>query len=432
MPVKAPPPAPAWSWTGFYIGGYYGTSVAESTMSSSTTPGSVDLNDTGFSAGLTLGYNWQFSPTGLLGIEGDIGWLGTKRSFAEFDEVPGFDVGVKSTWYSTLRGRLGYVTGPSVLYVTGGAAWVRLEESAGTPAATVVSKSTESGWVAGAGIETKLSRSWTATTEYLYIDVGSHGFAGVPDPASTFGGTQSVAFDSKFHVIKSGLNYKFGEPFELPFLLAPISSPQRWAGFYVGVNAGAGISNIHMPSSTFLGGPGETDINGTGFAGGGQIGFNWVAFSNWVVGIEADINYLGANGGYTDWNNTGIAKTVYQPGFDTNWYGTVRARVGTSTGPAFLYATGGVAFVNVENSLTVGVTSYSIEGTRVGWTFGGGVETELTSQWSARLESLYINTGTETLTAPTGESADYKNRFTVVRAGLNYKFGGPEVVSARY
>lgn len=431
MPVKAAPPAPMWNWTGFYIGGYYGTSIAQSEMTGAITPGSVELNDTGIAAGLTLGYNWQFSPNGLFGIEGDLGYLGTKRNFDDFDEIPAFNVGVKSTWYSTLRGRLGYVTGPSLLYVTGGAAWVRLEETAGTAAATVVSKSTETGWTAGVGIETKLSRSWTAKTEYLYIDVGSNSFGGVADPASTFGATQAVTFDNQFHVIKTGLNYKFGEPFELPFFMAPISSPQRWAGFYAGVNLGGGISNIHMPNSTFNLGPGETDLNGTGFAGGAQIGYNLVAFSNWIVGIEADINYLGVDGSYTDLNNTGIARTVYQPAFDTSWYGTLRARVGTSTGPAFLYATGGLAAVDVENSVLFGITRYSIDGTRIGWTFGGGIETELSSRWSARLESLYINTGTETLSTPVG-SVDFKNRFTVVRAGLNYKFGGPDVVSARY
>jgi outer membrane immunogenic protein len=185
-----------------------------------------------------------------------------------------------------------------------------------------------------------------------------------------------------------------------------------------------------MPNNTFqasLGG--EGDVNGTGFAGGGHVGYNLVAFSNWIVGIEGDIGYLGVDGGYTDWNNTGAA--LFQPGFDTNWYGTLRGRIGTSTGPAFLYATGGLAVVDVENSVVSAGTRYSVDGTRVGWTFGGGIETELTSQWSARLESLYINTGTETLNTAAG-SVDFKNRFTVVRAGLSYKFGGPDVVTARY
>jgi outer membrane immunogenic protein len=418
MPVKAPP-APVWSWTGFYVGAYYGTSLSQSEATTDVVGGSVDLNDTGLTAGGTLGYNWQFSPTGLVGIEGDFGWLGTKRIFNDFDSAQTF--GVKSTWYATLRGRLGYVTGPSVLYVTGGAAWVNAEESFGIPAAVSVTKDTGTGWTAGVGIETKLSRSWTTKTEYLYMDLGSSSVTGATGlPAATL----TANYDNQFHVIKTGLNYKFGEPFELPIFLAPLSSPQRWAGFYAGVNLGGAISNVHLPSNTFS--TGESDVNGTGFAGGGHVGYNMLVFSNWVAGVEGDIGYMGLSRDYSNWNNLG-----YQPGTETDWYATARARVGTSTGPAFLYATGGLAVVNVENSVTVGATRYSVDGTRIGWTFGGGIETELGSQWSARLESLYMDVGKETLTAP-GGSVEFKNRFTVVRAGLSYKFGGPEIVTSRY
>jgi outer membrane immunogenic protein len=432
MPVKAPP-APMWSWTGFYIGGYYGTGLGQSEVTSDVSLGSVELNDGSITVGGTLGYNWQFSPAGLVGIEGDIGYLGTKRSNVDFD-VAATTFGVKSSWYATLRGRLGYVTGPSLLYVTGGGAWVRLEETFGLAAAPSVLKDTDSGWTAGVGIETKLSRGWTAKTEYLYIDLGSTSLAGNTNLTNQIGAANQVAtFDNNFHVIKTGLNYKFGESFELPFFMAPLSSPQRWAGFYAGVNAGGGISNVHVPTSTFLSGLGETDVNGTGFAGGGHLGFNWVAFSNWIVGLEGDIGYLGVNRSYTDWDNAGaFGKVLYQPGIDTDWYGTARVRVGTSTGPAFLYATAGLAAVSVENSLVVGADRFSVDGTRVGWTIGGGIETELSSRWSARLESLYMDVGKETVAAPTGEVAEFKNRFTVVRAGLSYKFGGPDVVSTRY
>lgn len=427
VPVKAP--APVWSWTGFYIGGYYATPVGHSSATSALRPGTTEVNDVGISVGGTLGYNWQFGPSGLVGIEGDIGYMGTDRAITDTNDLT-TRFGVKSTWYSTLRGRLGYVTGPSLLYVTGGGAWGGLEETfggTGAVAPTTV-KTTETGWTAGVGIETKLSRSWTAKTEYLYVDLGSNSFA-----ATTVGGADTVTVDNQFHVVKSGLNYKFGEPFELPLFLPPISSPQRWAGFYVGVNAGGGLSNVRTPGQTFLAGNGEVDVNGSGFAGGAQIGYNWVAFSNWVVGVEGDIGYLGIDHAEANWFNTGTAGTLYQPGIDTNWYGTLRGRIGTSTGPALLYFTAGLAAVDVENSVVYGAapTRYGIEGTRVGWTFGGGIETEIDSRWAARLESLYIDAGTETLTTPVG-AVDFKNRFTVVRGGLSYRFGGPDVVTARY
>ncbi len=82
---------------------------------------------------------------------------------------------------------------------------------------------------------------------------------------------------------------------------------------------------------------------------------------------------------------------------NTNWYATARGRVGISNGPALFYFTGGAAWVNVEdgfaptNAIATGDLAWH---TRSGWTFGGGTEVALNERWSAKLESLFINTGT--------------------------------------
>ena len=71
-----------------------------------------------------MGYNWQFAPHWLVGIEGDVGTLGIDRTVKEYNDV--IIVGSKADWYGTVRGRFGYVTGPSLLYVTGGVAFVHI------------------------------------------------------------------------------------------------------------------------------------------------------------------------------------------------------------------------------------------------------------------------------------------------------------------
>jgi outer membrane immunogenic protein len=432
MPVKAVPPAPVWNWTGIYLGGYYGTSIAHSSANSSNRLGEVNINDRGLTAGATLGFNWQFNPNWLIGVEGDFGWLGTKESYLDFNDAPNLRVGAKTDWYGTVRGRFGYVTGPSLIYATGGGAFVRVKETFGQPIGTTEDTSTHWGWTAGGGIETKLSRSWTAKTEYLYIDLGSNSFA-----SNAAGNALTANFTNRAHVLKTGFNYQFGNgPFEMfPFLAKPLSSPERWAGFYAGVNAGGGISLVKAQNIVIGATPREEEnINGTGFAGGGHIGYNWLLVSNWLVGLEGDIGYLGIDHDFDNWPN---AQTSF--GVKTDWYSTVRARIGTSTGPAFLYVTGGAAFAHVTNRFgVVGAAPPvpEISKTRSGWTFGGGIETELTSRWSARLEYLYMNLGTSTLDDSVSLGAplhiDYENRFQVVRAGLSYKFGGPDVVTARY
>ena len=72
--------------------------------------------------------------------------------------------------------------------------------------------------------------------------------------------------------------------------------------------------------------------------------------------------------------------------------------------------------------------------TRVGWTIGAGVEGMITQNWTAKLEYLYMDLGGfsgGTVLARTGRpiAARVDTNFTdhILRAGINYKFGGPVV-----
>jgi hypothetical protein len=107
------------------------------------------------------------------------------------------------------------------------------------------------------------------------------------------------------------------------------------------------------------------------------------------------------------------------------------------------YVTGGVALVNGINNLTVtvgGVTANfaPLSDTVLGWTAGAGVEVALWSNWSAKLEYLYVsaNAGNTTAAIPSAlgrgsalTPMDYRDN--IVRVGLNYRFGprgGPGVL----
>jgi outer membrane immunogenic protein len=452
LPAKAPlykaPIAPISDWTGFYAGGFYGTAIGQSQVRTPVGPfdtlGSVDVSKAGWTAGATIGANWQFSRNWLIGLEGDIGYLANDRSFSEWNSDP-VTAGVKTSGYGTVRGRFGYVTGPSLLYATGGAAFTRVENIFGGGIVTAPTSVTtiKTGWTAGAGIETRLSQNWTRKTEYLYVDAGTTDFLSLP-----FDTPHVASFRNQFHLIKTGLNYKFGGPSEpLPFfsgVLLPTS--HNWAGFYAGINAGGGLTTSPAPGG--LGGfnVGDNDMRGGGFAGGVQAGYNVMNLfgrQNWFAGVEGDIGYLGVKASHRDWNDN------FAMSQKTDWYGTLRGRVGTTTGPALLYVTGGAAFVRVENGIATTVTPAQLaqvgltvandvrSDTRAGWTFGGGTEVALDAGWSARLEYLYIDAGktprAAVLTGPGGslaETSNFSNRFHVVRAGLNYSFNAPLV--ARY
>ena len=433
LPRKAPaaPVTPTYNWTGFYIGGYYGTAIGSQTGSTPTTlagshQGQTNVNKYGAMGGLTAGYNWQFAPHWLVGLEGEFGYLGINRSNIEFNDDT--TVGLKTDWYGTARARFGYVTGPSLLYATGGAAFVHYRDEFGgdapnnTVASTSSSKTTAS-WTAGYGAETKLTRAWSAKTEYLFIDGGDNndfianprGSPGVPS-----------TFSHGYHLVKTGLNYKFGKSESFfAFMNAPMMpSDHDWRGFYVGVNVGGGQSLVHTTQTTPTFPLGTTDINGTGFAGGGQVGYNFtgVLMPKFFAGVEGDFGALHIHARMKDWFDQEADFTA-----NTNWYATARGRFGINTGPALIYFTAGGAWVRqtVGFSPNPGApgadTTSKIAG---GWTIGGGTEVALDAHWSARVESLYMDVGHEIhhiFSPPSTFGADFKTRYQVVRAGLNYK-----------
>jgi outer membrane immunogenic protein len=271
-----------------------------------------------------------------------------------------------------------------------------------------------------------VSRNWSAKTEYLFIDGGNAvNFNANPHGSTGNGSGVPSSFDQNFHVIKTGLNYRFGGPSDegfFAFITAPpMPSDHNWNGFYVGLNAGGGISNVNaVQTGTF---PGLTQINGTGIAGGGQVGYNYILMRKWFAGVEADFGTLRIHAVMNDWFDEEAQFTA-----NTNWYGTARARVGTTTGPALLYVTGGAAWVHSDDGLTpipTAKTATLASRGVIGWTLGGGTEVAINARWSAKVETLYIDTGhsIRQISPPSAFGADIKDRFTVVRAGVNLKLG---------
>lgn len=236
-----------------------------------------------------------------------------------------------------------------------------------------------------------------------------------------------------------------------------------WTGFYVGGNLGyswgrsSDTTAITNPAGTVLfSGTDRTDLNG--IVGGGQFGYNW-QMQNWVFGLEADIQGTDEKGthGYLCPTNTCIvgnplaALAVTGPAVSEalsqkiDWFGTVRGRIGVLATPrVLLYATGGLAYGEVNSSATIapvttGVSAVipGINSTNVGWTLGAGVEGVIAGNWTARLEYLYVDLGSvsgsfATTIGTTNLVSNFSSRVTdnILRAGINYKFGGPVV--ARY
>ena len=186
------------SWTGLYIGfngGWAWSNYNDAETPFGVTgiadilPQSVSTSHSGAVFGGQIGYNWQIA-SWVLGIEGD--WDGANISgnqatvFPSILGGPGtthsnsFTTNDKIGSLASIRGRLGYVWGPAMLYFTGGGAWEDITTNATISANTAagvfgqsaagIFSTTQSGFVLGAGVEWMATPSWLIRAEYLHYD----------------------------------------------------------------------------------------------------------------------------------------------------------------------------------------------------------------------------------------------------------------------
>lgn len=225
LPVKAPVAAPLPSWTGFYVGASLGGRGADTTGNELSVfvngvqmpcPVGVPcvMSDTyrgsAVRVGGYLGYNWQISPAWVVGIEGDAGWADQKTThlggglpgaingflFAGPGNPPNGaadSFSVRTKWDGSARVRLGYLVTPStLLYATGGVAWLNFDSTsscalapAGSCAPTVsplsiTNETTKVGWTVGGGGEFRLASNWFLRGEYRYVDFGTTTYVNMP------------------------------------------------------------------------------------------------------------------------------------------------------------------------------------------------------------------------------------------------------------
>ena len=234
------------------------------------------------------------------------------------------------------------------------------------------------------------------------------------------------------------------------------TSVYSWHGLYGGLNGGYAWSNgktsvLPLPTpATIPEGygnvlPTSLPVSMSGGVIGGQVGYNWHSnnFPNWVVGLETDMNWIGLNGSARG-NEVGDAVlgnatfyNVLSTKQKTNWFGTLRPRVGfLANGTFLIYATGGLAYGNMAEQANTNyfVNNYGDEQypatkdvTKAGWAAGGGLEYALKQHVSIKLEYLYYDLGsTSSIANPSIPNPPFQVKYTwqnapqVVRLGVNY------------
>ena len=192
--------APAFSWSGFYIGVNGGYGWGHSDWNNAPM-GNVSLGTKGALVGGTVGYNLQ-TGSFVFGLEGDISasWMnGSSVGGAAGSVCSGTSCETANTWLATGRGRIGWAWDRFMPYITGGASGGNIKATANGGGSV---NKTQLGWVAGAGLEWAFTGNWSAKLEYLYTDLGN-----VTCEASACGTDTTVSF--KTSIARAGVNYRF-------------------------------------------------------------------------------------------------------------------------------------------------------------------------------------------------------------------------------
>jgi outer membrane immunogenic protein len=253
-PAYIPPPPPL-TWNGFYaglnLGGGWSANSGRNLVSAYWDPNYQfggqgllpNLESTGTNlfflpnnnqsgsnggviGGLQLGYNFQFNPSIVVGVETDFqgsslsGQGPSNYAFypspfvnpnngalnGQLIPVAAINGGNLALDYiGTVRGRAGWLFTPTLLvYGTAGFAYGGVSAWNQT--------NIRSGWTAGGGLEWMFAPNWSAKVEYLYADLQSGGITG------TFGYNYGYHFHPEINIVRAGVNYHFNWAAPAPVL----------------------------------------------------------------------------------------------------------------------------------------------------------------------------------------------------------------------
>jgi outer membrane immunogenic protein len=217
----------------------------------------------------------------------------------------------------------------------------------------------------------------------------------------------------------------------------------NWSGCYIGGNAGGvwvnkdysltsvGVFNVNFnfPNAVGFGGH-----NASSWLAGVQAGCNYQApGSNWVIGIQGDYDWANADASHAD--PFGGTTTLQSK---TRSLASVTGRIGYAWDRFLGYVKGGGAWERDDYTWFVtaapGISTSASE-TRGGWTVGIGGEYAFTDWVSGFVEYNYYGFGTRSVVFQDGPFAfnfDIKEHKSVVKAGINFRFGGGGPVAAKY
>jgi outer membrane immunogenic protein len=203
-------PAPVVSWTGCFIGANIGGAWARKSYFDPLAAPPEDILGSHTADGVTgggqVGCDYQAGPW-VFGIQGMADAADLKATHLAFGDF----YTTRIPWFATLTARAGYAVQPNfLLYVRGGAAWVRDRETKVdllTGLLEGTAQVTRTGWTVGAGAEYLFAPNWSAFAEYGYMDFGTKRLSYItPDVPPAF---FPLDVRQSVQTVRVGVNYRF-------------------------------------------------------------------------------------------------------------------------------------------------------------------------------------------------------------------------------
>lgn len=199
---------------GFYVGGNLG--IFTNTAHRNDYDGFQEdnsgwsTNNTGFTAGVQVGYDMQFSSNALVGFVADWNWIDVDSSMRIEPNDTGDNQRIRDNfdWFTTIRARAGVTVCDALIYVTGGAAVTEVKTRWNDAADEFRDSHTRWGWTGGVGTEFLLGCNFSIGAEVLFLQFSEHrrDFTAGAD-TYRFGHSDSA------YVGRVILNYRFSDLF---------------------------------------------------------------------------------------------------------------------------------------------------------------------------------------------------------------------------
>lgn len=196
---------------------------------------------------------------------------------------------------------------------------------------------------------------------------------------------------------------------------------ETFSGFYAGGNLGVfNLNDQRNDGNGFNGSRAGFSESYTNVTAGALIGYDWMVYSNTLLGVVADWNWVNIDEKF-------VASPDNFVHVEFDWYSTVRARAGLLLSGAIVYLTLGASCAKIDRDWQNGPLQLHLHHTRWGWIAGAGIERLLCRRISLAGEISFMHFSVDDHTFHIDDTTAFRFRLTnaahVGRVILNYHFG---------